>query len=184
MTNNNLEITVNNSYSQSLYELAKEENGVEEIETQVSSILKLISESNDFQNLVKDPTNSQDVQSKVINAICEKFKINLLLSKFLIFLVKKRRLFFIKKILKDFLTICSSKRGEIVARLKAAKDLNNNEIENIKKSLKENFGSNLKLDFSHDPSLIGGLIIQVGSVMIDTSIRGKLQKIENNMIEA
>ena len=69
MTNNNLEITVNNSYSQSLYELAKEENNVEEIETQVSSILKLISESNDFQNLIKDPTNSQDVQSKVINAI-------------------------------------------------------------------------------------------------------------------
>ena len=71
MTNNNLEITVNNSYSQSLYELAKEENNVEEIETQVSSILKLISESNDFQNLIKDPTNSQDVQSNVINAICE-----------------------------------------------------------------------------------------------------------------
>ena len=64
------------------------------------------------------------------------------------------------------------------------RQLDNNEIENIKKSLKENFGSNLKLDFSHDPSLIGGLIIQVGSVMIDTSIRGKLQKIENNMIEA
>ena len=77
MTNKNLEITVNNSYSQSLYELAKEENNVEEIETQVSSILKLISESNDFQNLIKDPTNSQDVQSNVINAICEKFKINL-----------------------------------------------------------------------------------------------------------
>ena len=50
--------------------------------------------------------------------------------------------------------------------------------------ISSDFGSNLKLDFSHDPSLIGGLIIQVGSVMIDTSIRGKLQKIENNMIEA
>ena len=184
MNNNNFGITVNNSYSQSLYELAKEENNVEEIESQVNSILKLVSDSKDFQNLIKDPTNSQDVQSNVINTICEKFKINLLLGKFLIFLVKKRRLFFINKILKDFLTICSSKRGEIVARLTAAKDLDSNEIENIIKSLKENFGSNLKLNFSHDPTLIGGLIIQVGSVMIDASIRGKLKKIENNMIEA
>ena len=80
--------------------------------------------------------------------------------------------------------ICSNNRGEIIAKLKAAKELSVSELENIKNNLKENFGSNLKLDFSHDPSLIGGLIIQVGSVMIDTSIRGKLQKIENNMIEA
>ena len=89
-----------------------------------------------------------------------------------------------EKILKDFLIISSNKKGEIIAKLKAAKQLNDEEINNIKKDLTENFGTNLKLNFEHDPSLIGGLIIQIGSVMIDTSIKSKLQQLETKMIEA
>ena len=88
------------------------------------------------------------------------------------------------RILKDFLIISSNKKGEIIAKLKAAKQLNDEEINNIKKDLTENFGTNLKLNFEHDPSLIGGLIIQIGSVMIDTSIKSKLQQLETKMIEA
>ena len=90
----------------------------------------------------------------------------------------------VTKILKDFLIISSNKKGEIIAKLKAAKQLNDEEINNIKKDLTENFGTNLKLNFEHDPSLIGGLIIQIGSVMIDTSIKSKLQQLETKMIEA
>jgi ATP synthase, F1 delta subunit len=90
----------------------------------------------------------------------------------------------LEKILKDFLIISSNKKGEIIAKLKAAKQLNDEEINNIKKDLTENFGTNLKLNFEHDPSLIGGLIIQIGSVMIDTSIKSKLQQLETKMIEA
>ena len=97
----------------------------------------------------------------------------------MLFLVRKARLFYLEKILKDFLIISSNKRGEIIAKLKAAKQLNDEEINNIKKDLTENFGTNLKLNFEHDPSLIGGLIIQIGSVMIDTSIKNKLQQLEN-----
>ena len=63
-------------------------------------------------------------------------------------------------------------------------DLSEEEIENIENSLKVNFGSNLKLKFSYDPNLLGGLIVQVGSIMIDTSLKSKLQQIENKMIEA
>ena len=81
-------------------------------------------------------------------------------------------------------TACLNKKGEIIAKLKAAKQLNDEEINNIKKDLTENFGTNLKLNFEHDPSLIGGLIIQIGSVMIDTSIKSKLQQLETKMIEA
>ena len=76
------------------------------------------------------------------------------------------------------------KRGEVVAKLIAAKELNDSEIDKIKNELTQNFGSNVKLNYKHDPSLIGGLIIQVGSVMIDTSIKNKLHQIENKMIEA
>jgi F-type H+-transporting ATPase subunit delta len=80
--------------------------------------------------------------------------------------------------------ICSKNRGEISAKLTVAKDLNENKIKEIKDELSKNFGSNVKLNYNYDPNLIGGLIMQVESIMIDTSIKNKLQQIENKMIEA
>ena len=173
-----------NSYSQALYELAKEDKSLDQIEEQVSAVITLISQSDDFNYLIKNPTIDQEDQLKIIIQIGEKYNFNELLKKFFNFLIQKRRLFFIEKILRDFLVICSNMRGEIVAKLTAAKDLKDIEINEIKNELTQNFGSNIKLNYKYDPSLIGGLIIQVGSVMIDTSIKNKLQQIQNKMIEA
>jgi len=172
------------SYSQALYELATEEKNLNDVEEHAVSIIKLISQSEDFNSLIKDPTNKQDDQLNSINIIFEKFNLNNLLKKFLNFLVMKRRFFYVEKILKDFLIICSKKRGEISAKLTVAKELNENEINKIKNELSQNFGSDVKLNYNYDPDLIGGLIMQVESVMIDTSIKNKLQQIENKMIEA
>ena len=172
------------SYSQALYELATEEKNLNDVEEHAVSIIKLISQSEDFNSLIKDPTNKQDDQLNSINIIFEKFNLNNLLKKFLNFLVVKRRFFYVEKILKDFVMICSKNRGEISAKLIVAKELNENEINKIKDELSQNFGSNVKLNYNYDPDLIGGLIMQVESVMIDTSIKNKLQKIENKMIEA
>ena len=172
------------SYSQALYELATEEKKLNDVEGHAVSIIKLISQSEDFNSLIKDPTNKQDDQLNSINIIFEKFNLNNLLKKFLNFLVVKRRFFYVEKILKDFVMICSKNRGEISAQLTVAKELNANEINKIKDELSQNFGSNVKLNYTYDPDLIGGLIMQVESVMIDTSIKNKLQKIENKMIEA
>ena len=172
------------SYSQALYELASEEKKLNEVEEHVVSIIKLISQSEDFNSLIKDPTNKQEDQLNVINTIFEKFSLNSLLKNFLNFLVMKRRFFYVEKILKDFVMTCSKNRGEIYAKLIVAKELNENEINKIKDELSQNFGSNVKLNYSCDPDLIGGLIMQVESVMIDTSIKNKLQQIENKMIEA
>ena len=172
------------SYSQALYELATEEKNLNDVEDHAVSIIKLISQSEDFNSLIKDPTNKQDDQLNSINIIFEKFNLNNLLKKFLNFLVVKRRFFYVEKILKDFVMICSKNRGEISAQLTVAKELNANEINKIKDELSQNFGSNVKLNYTYNPDLIGGLIMQVESVMIDTSIKNKLQKIENKMIEA
>jgi len=172
------------SYSQALYELASEEKKLNDIEEHVVSIINLISQSEDFNSLIKDPTNKQEDQINVINIIFEKFNLNNLLKKFLNFLVIKRRFFYVEKILKNFVMICSKKRGEISAKLTVAKELNENEINKIKNELSQNFGSDVKLNYNYDPDLIGGLIMQVESVMIDTSIKNKLQQIENKMIEA
>ena len=172
------------SYSQAFYELALEEKNLNDVEDHAVSIIKLISQSEDFNSLIKDPTNKQDDQLNSINIIFEKFNLNNLLKKFLNFLVVKRRFFYVEKILKDFVMICSKNRGEISAKLTVAKELNENEIIKIKDELSKNFGSNVKLNYNYDPNLIGGLIMQVESVMIDTSIKNKLQQIENKMIEA
>ena len=150
----------------------------------VISLLKLISQSEDFNSLIKDPTNKQENQLNVINIIFEKFNLNNLLKKFLNFLVIKRRFFYVEKILKDFIMICSKNRGEISAKLTVAKELSENQINKIKNDLSQDFGSDVKLNYNYDPGLIGGLIMQIESVMIDTSIKNKLQKIENKMIEA
>ena len=180
---NNISFSVKNSYSQALFELASEENSTIDIENQVFSILELINKSSDFNELIKDPTNKIDDQLKVIETISNQFKFSELLKKFLSFVVSKRRFFYIEKILKDFVSICSNSRGEIQAELFAAKSLNENEINKIKNELASNFGSNIKLNYKNDPSLIGGLIIKVGSTMIDTSIKNKLLQIEKKMIE-
>ena len=172
------------SYSQALYELAFEEKKLSEVEEHTISIIKLISQSEDFNSLIKDPTNKQEDQLNAINLIFEKFSLNNLLKKFLNFLVMKRRFFYVEKILKNFVMICSKNRGEISAKLIVAKELNESEINKIKDELTQNFGSNVKLDYNYDPDLIGGLIMQVESVMIDTSIKNKLKQIENKMIEA
>ena len=184
MSKNNSTLSTGNSYSQALFELASENKLINDIEQQVSSILKLISISNDFKDLIKDPTNKIEDQLKIINKISDQFKFNELLKKFLGFIVSKRRFFYLEKILNDFLNICSNSRGEIQAELSSAKELNENEVNSIKDELTNTFGSNIKLIHKYDSSLIGGLIVKVGSIMIDTSIKNKLQQIEKKMIEA
>ena len=184
LSDKSLKTSVNNSYSQALYELTAENKTTEKVEKEANAIIKLMDENPEFVSLIKDPTNTQNDQEIVMVKICDKFKFEEIFVKFFKLLIKKRRLFFLEKILKDFITICSIQRGEVIAKLTSAKELSNSELENIKNSLKDNFGTNLKLKFNHDPSIIGGLIIQVGSIMIDTSIKNKLQQIENNMIGA
>ena len=99
-------------------------------------------------------------------------------------LVEKRRIFFVEKIINSFLRLCSQKRGEVKAELISSKELSDDQVSKIKNELAENFSKKIKLDYKYDKSLIGGLIIQVGSIMVDTSIKNKLQQIENTMIEA
>ena len=177
-------ITSAERYSLALYELASDDGVLELVESQSSSILNLILSNKDFSNLIKDPTNNQENLLKVINIISENNKFETLLKNFLSFLVIKKRLFYLEQILKSFIETCSKKRGELKAELKSAKELSSDEILKITNELTKNFSSKIKLNYKHDESLIGGLIVQVGSTMVDTSIRNKLQQIENRMVEA
>ena len=181
--NTEFSITSAERYSLALFELAEESNLLIEIEDQALSLLNLINQSDDFCNFVKDPTIDQEDLLKAINTIVENNKLNTLFKNFLNFLIKKRRFFFIERILKSFIETCSRKRGELKAELRSAKNLSNDEISKITELLTKNFNSKIRLNYKYDESLIGGLVIQVGSTMIDNSIKNKLQQIENTMIE-
>ena len=184
MTDNKVTFASTNSYSQALYELGNESGSLNEIEDQANNILKLILENTELKNFIKNPTNKIEEQSAAFNLISDKFNFNNLLRNFLNFIIAKRRLFFIQKIMEDFLDTCSKNRGEITAKFSSSKELNDKEILKIKDELASNFGANIKLNYKYDPSLIGGLILKVGSTMIDTSIKSKLKQLETNMVEA
>ena len=182
----NIEFSITSAerYSLALFELSDENNILTQIEDQSLFFLNLIYQSKDFTNLIKDPTTSQQDLLNIINKISENNKFEKLFKNFLSFLIQKRRFFFIERILKSFIEICSRKRGELKAELKSAKKLSSEEIKKITEELTKNFSSKIRLNYKHDESLIGGLVVQIGSAMVDTSIKNKLQQIENKMIEA
>ena len=105
------------------------------------------------------------------------------LKNFFLLLIEKRRIFFVKKISESFLRLCSKKRGEIKASLISSKELSPTEIDEISKDLSKSMRSIIKLDYKVDKDLIGGLKLQLGSFMIDTSIKNKLKKYEQAMLE-
>jgi F-type H+-transporting ATPase subunit delta len=182
--NKGFSITTAERYSLALYELASENKVLMQVEDQSSSILNLITSSKDFSYVIKDPTINRKDLLKVISNISDNNKFEKLLKNFLSFLVTKRRFFYVEQILKNFIETCSKKRGELKAELISAKKLSSDEITKITDELTKNFSSKIKLNYKYDDSLIGGLIVQVGSTMVDTSIKNKLQQIENRMIEA
>ena len=173
-----------NRYSLALYELANESNSLSKIEENSHALLKLISNSKDFNNLIKDPTVSRVILNQIIKKISDNFNLEILFKNFLSFLITKRRFFYVRQILKNFNEICYEKRGELRAEIKSAKNLTQDEINKITQELSNNFKSEIKLNYTHDQSLIGGLVVQIGSTMIDTSIKKKLQQLETRMIEA
>jgi len=102
----------------------------------------------------------------------------------LAFLITKNRLFFLNQIIDSFLDLISSSKRELKAKLLSSKELSKTELEEIRNELSKDFQSPIKIDYKHDPDLIGGLVIQVGSVMVDASIKSKLRQLQKSMIDA
>ncbi len=171
------------SYAIALYELSKEGSEIDKIEEEMKSINILLKESSDFREMISNPMVSKEDKKNVIFSIADKNNFSQTLKKFLGFVAIKNRLFFLDKITESFLNLVSSNKGELKARLISSKKLTLEERKKIQNDLSKNFKSPLNIDYEHDAGLIAGLIIQVGSVMVDTSIKTKLRKIEKNMKE-
>jgi len=182
-TNKSFSTETSERYARALYEVGKESNEIEKIEADIKSFLSFFERSPEIKNFIQNPTHVIETQNKVLDILSKKLNFSKNLNNFFLLLIKKRRMFFVKKITKTFLKLCSKNRGEINASLISSKELSPNELENISSELSLSMGSTIKFDYKVDQSLIGGLKLQLGSFMIDTSIKNKLKKYEQRMLE-
>ena len=170
------------SYALALYELARENSELNKVEDGMFGLKTLLSESNEFKTMILNPVIEKEEKKKVIIKISNLYNFGQTLEKFLAILTTKNRLFFLNRIIDNFFDFVSNSKGELKAKLLSSKKLTNKEIENIQNELSKDFQSPVKIDYKYDPGLIAGLVIQVGSVMVDTSIKSKLRQLQKSMI--
>ena len=170
-------------YARALYELAKENSEVDKTEDDIKNLKMILNTSSDFKNMIFNPTIGKKEQSAAINKISEYLNFSKNFKKFLNLVTFKRRLFFLNKIIDSFLKLTSKNKGELNAKLISSRELTKNEIDRMQKDLSEYLKKKIKIEYSLDTNLVGGFIFQVGSVMFDTSIKSKLRRLENLMIE-
>ena len=182
-TNKSFSTETSERYSRALFEVAKEAGELEKIEMDVKILQSLLINSTELKNFIKNPTQSKDNQNVVIKLLAEKINFSKNLKNFMFLLIEKRRIFFVAKVLDSFLKLCSRKRGEVKASLISSKKLSDSELDSISRDLSSAMGSTIKFDYKIDTDLIGGLKLQLGSFMIDTSIKNKLKKFEQKMLE-
>ena len=172
-----------NRYALALFELANENSELKIVEKNIRDLLQIYNSSSDLKNFIKNPTQSQFNQLKVIQELSSKMNLSKVVNNFLSILVTKRRIFFLNNIFQNFLILVSKKRGELKASLVSSKNLSDDELQNLNKELSQTIGTSIKFDYKVDESLIGGLQTQIGSLMVDTSIKNKLRKYEQIMLE-
>jgi len=170
-------------YSRALFEVASESNELDKIEKDIKNFQTIFNSTSEVKNFLQNPTQNIQNQIDAINLLAEKLTFSKNLKNFFLLLIEKRRIFFVKKITESFLKLCSKKRGEVKASLISSKELSQKEINEIRVDLSKSMVSNLIFDYKVDEKLIGGLKLQLGSFMIDTSIKNKLNKYEKLMLE-
>ena len=172
-TNKSFSTETSERYSRALFEVAREANELEKIENDIKNFASILNNSLEIKNFIHNPTQSKENQSEALKLLAEKLNFSKNLKNFMFLLIEKRRIFFVEKIIDSFLKLCAQKRGEVKASLISSKELSETELENISKELSSSTSSTIKLNYKVDKKLIGGLKLQLGSFMIDTSIKNE-----------
>ena len=182
-TNKSFSTETSERYSRALFEVSRDSDDLDKVENDIKNFKLIYDKNLEVRNFIKDPSQIITEQNKLVNLISDKLNFSKNVQKFLLLLIEKRRIFFVNKIIESFLRLCSQKRGEIKASLISSKELSQTELNDISTDLSKSTGSTLIFDYKVDKELIGGLKLQLGSIMIDTSIRNKLKKYEQAMLE-
>ncbi len=161
-------------YAHALFELAQEAGAVDAVSADLASLRRATEVSADLRRLVRSPVFSAEDQAKALKAILDKMGANALTTKFVLLLAQKRRLRVLGQITGAYEHLIAAARGETEAEVTAARALSDAEITEIKSVLKSRLGKEPRLHSKVDPTLLGGLVVKVGSRMIDSSLRTKL----------
>ena len=170
-------------YARALFSVVDENSDIDNTEKNILQLLNIFKKSDEFRNFVQNPTYQADTQEKVITEISKKLNFSKNLKNFLFLIINKRRMFFLEKILKNFLILSSKKKGKINAIITSSKELSTNEITEVNNEISKVIGSKIDLVYKTDTSLISGIKLQLGSLLIDSSIKNKLKKYKQLMTE-
>ncbi|MFN0218802.1 MAG: F0F1 ATP synthase subunit delta [Hyphomicrobium sp.] len=165
-------------YAAALFDLAKDASKLAEVEADLSKFQGLLDQSADLVRLVRSPVIAADDQARALGAILDKAGVDGLTANFLKLVAKNRRLFALPDMIKAFRAQAAKARGEARAEVTSAVALTDAQVTELKKSLKASVGKEVMLDARVDPTLLGGLIVKVGSRMVDSSIRTKLETLK------
>jgi F-type H+-transporting ATPase subunit delta len=171
-------------YAIALFELAEEARALDPVAEDLNRIVALVRGSADLTRLVKSPAFSRAEQGRAMDAILSRLKVNPLTRKFIGLVAEKRRLFALLDMAAAYEVLLAHKRGEIKARVTTAHLLNDGQIQALKDTLRAAFHREVKLEIFVDNRLLGGLVVKVGSRMIDSSLATKLNKLKLAIREA
>jgi len=171
-------------YATALFELALETNAVDAVAADLAKFDAMIADSADLTRLVRSPVFTSEEQSRAVSALLDKAGIGGLAAKFLKLVAQNRRLFAIGDITRGYKAMVAKHKGEVTAKVTVAEKLSDARLAEIKSALKSVTGKDVLVDVQIDPAIIGGLIVKVGSRMVDSSLRTKLNAIKFAMKEA
>ena len=175
---------VSGRYATALFELARDEKSVDEVKADLERFEALLIESADLSRLVRSPVFSADTQARALTAVLDKAAIAGISAKFLKVLTANRRLFAVTDVIRAYRALVAKYKGEATAEVTVAEQLNDKNLDALKTALKSVTGKDVALNVKVDPSIIGGLVVKLGSRMVDSSLRTKLNSIKNAMKEA
>jgi F-type H+-transporting ATPase subunit delta len=170
-------------YATALFELALENNAMDAVKADLDRFDTLVAESGDLARLVRSPVFSADIQGKALGAVLDKVGIGGLTAQFLKVITANRRLFAVRDMIKAYRTLVARHKGEVTAQVTVAEPLKDAHRAAITDALKSVTGKDVGLDVKVDPAIIGGLVVKLGSRMVDSSLRTKLNSIKHAMKE-
>ncbi|MEM6596396.1 MAG: F0F1 ATP synthase subunit delta [Pseudomonadota bacterium] len=171
-------------YATAVFDLANEAKQLPALEKDIDALEQALGESADFRSLIASPIYTREQQGTAIAAIAKKMKLSDTVANTLSLMASKRRLFVLPQLVSELRARLSDEKGEMTAEVTAAKALTKAQQDKLAETLKATVGKDVKINMAVDESLIGGLVVKVGSKMIDTSIRSKLAALQNSMKEA
>lgn len=171
-------------YATALFELAREEKAVDAVKADLDKFDALIGESADLERLIRSPVFTADQQGKALDAILGQAGIAGTAAKFLKIVASNRRLFAVRDMVRGYRALVARFKGEVAAEVTVAEPLSETNLEALKGALKSVTGKDVELRVKVDPAIIGGLVVKLGSRMVDSSLRTKLNSIKHAMKEA